>query len=959
MNPVSPMLKLLFSRYKAFLLALFCGLSLSSCSKQPSNDMDLAGAWAFQTDPDNVGIQEQWFSKTLADQVTLPGSMATNGKGEKVDRNTKWLGDLAPNKQEWYNDPNYKPYLDKAQFRFPFWLIPARYYTGAAWYQKEVQLPQQWKGKRITLFLERCHWKTQVWVNDHAVGSNNSLGTPHRYDITEFLRAGNNRLAIRVDNSIKDVNVGVNSHSISDHTQSNWNGIVGDIKLLASDPVAIEHLKVIPNIPEKKATVVLNLFNSTLESQRLAILLKAIPSDSLKQSHEVRKTVSLSKNQKHQITIDLPLGDHPLLWDEFQPDYYTLQAVIESPTFTGKKETVFGMRTLKASQKQLFINERLLFLRGTLESAIFPKTGYPPTDIDSWKRIFKICQSHGLNHIRFHSWCPPEAAFEAADQLGLYLQVECSSWANQGVTIGDGAPLDQWLYQEGERMLLEYGNHPSFTFLSYGNEPSGDQKEVFLGDFITHFKAKDQRRLYTSAAGWPTIPENDFHLTHEGARIQGWEEGLNSIINKEPPRTDFNFDAATQEMEVPLVTHEIGQWCAYPNLKETEKYDGVLKATNYDIFKRSLKAHGLDTLATDFLMASGKLQALCYKADIEAAFRTQGISGFQLLDLHDFPGQGTATVGVLDCFWEEKGYISPEAYRRFCNTTVPLAEFSQRVFKSGDPIEVTTEVAHFGAGILSDVTPTWTITDVHQNSVQQGTLAVTDIPFGHPIPLGNIVTTIATAKPQQFNLELDVAGFKNDWDFWVYPETNTISGDVVVSSAINQGVIDTLKKGGKVLLSAKKGTVTKAFGGAIGIGFSSIFWNTAWTDGQKPHTLGILCDPSHPALAQFPTEYHANWQWWDAMSHSNAIKIENFSTEIAPIVRVIDDWVYNRSLALLFEVKVGKGKLLFSGIDLLTGQEQRLEAKQLYHSILEYMKSEQFAPDQDLPLSEVMAVFAE
>ncbi len=341
------------------------------------------------------------------------------------------------------------------------------------------------------------------------------------------------------------------------------------------------------------------------------------------------------------------------------------------------QEVTFGMREFKTKGTQFTINGRPLFLRGTLECAIFPKTGYPPTDTASWMRIYRIARAHGLNHLRFHSWCPPEAAFIAADHAGFYLHVECSSWANSGTsgsTIGDGKPLDQYLYDESNRMIRAYGNHPSFCMMLYGNEPAGINQAKWLADFVTYWKNKDPRRLYSSGAGWPLLPETDFNSTPD-PRIQGWGEGLNSIINAQPPKTDYDWTEKLVGSNKPTVSHEIGQWCVYPDFKEIEQYTGVLKARNFEIFQESLRQHGMEKLADSFLLASGKLQTLCYKADIEAALRTPGFAGFQLLDLHDFPGQGTALVGVLNPFWGCKGYVTPQEYSRFCNTTVPLYGF--------------------------------------------------------------------------------------------------------------------------------------------------------------------------------------------------------------------------------------------------------------------------------------------
>jgi hypothetical protein len=345
-----------------------------------------------------------------------------------------------------------------------------------------------------------------------------------------------------------------------------------------------------------------------------------------------------------------------------------------------------------------------------------------------------MIKSHGLNHMRFHSWCPPEAAFEAADRGGIYLHVECSSWANQSTTLGDGKPIDRYIYEESKRMTEVYGNHPSFCMMAYGNEPGGKHHQQYLTEFVGYWKASDNRRIYTSGAGWPILKVNDY-LSTPYPRIQGWGEELNSIINKLPPSTAYDWSDRIAGWHQPAVSHEIGQWCVYPNFREIAKYDGVVRAKNFEIFRETLKQNGMENLADSFLLASGKLQALCYKADIEAALRTKGFGGFQLLDLHDFPGQGTALVGVLDPFWEEKGYISPEEFRQFCNTIVPLVRLSKMVFLNNETLSAAAEVAYFGETPLSACSPEWKVTTKSGQTIKEGILPETVVPLGNGTPM--------------------------------------------------------------------------------------------------------------------------------------------------------------------------------------------------------------------------------
>ncbi|GAA4307121.1 sugar-binding domain-containing protein [Aestuariibaculum suncheonense] len=924
-----------------------------SCKNEEELKINLSGEWRFKIDSLDAGIEEKWYQKALPEVVSLPGSMAQNGKGNDITVDTKWTGNMW-NDSLWYTDPEMKKYREKGNVKVPFWLTPVKEYTGPAWYQKEVSIPESWSDRAISLNLERVHWESTLWVDDQVVGSENSLATSHSYNLSEYLSPGKHVLTIRIDNRVKDIDVGLDAHSISDNTQTNWNGIIGDISLSAVSKLSIGQVKMYPDVSNKKVRIAVQIENRTGLEQEVELTLQAKEKSGIGETlPEINKTIQVSGITT--IELEYPMGDNPKLWDEFNPNLYDMYFSLRSETGLNKKIETFGMRDFKTKGTIFTINNRPVFLRGTLECAIFPLTGYPPTDIDAWKRIYKIIQNHGLNHMRFHSWCPPKAAFTAADEMGVYLQVEASAWA----TIGDGKPVDKWLYKEAEDIINTYGNHPSFVMMAYGNEPSGDNHKDYLVKFVDHFKSFDNRRVYTSGAGWPYIDNADYFNT-ANPRIQHWNAQLNSIINKNPPQTTFDFKKIIDSKPMPTVSHEIGQWCVYPNFKEMSKYTGVLKPKNFEIFKESLEENGMLELADSLLLASGKLQTLCYKADIEAALRTKDFAGFQLLDLHDFPGQGTALVGVLDAFWDEKGYVTPEEYSRFCNETVPLVRLEKRIFKNTDTLKASVEVAHFGAEELTGVIPTWKITDDKGASVFNGQFDKIDIVIGNGIQLGNIgVAFNSINKGQKLTLTVDVSGFENSWDVWVYPkkkEKIEKENIVKVVNNLDASTLSYLQKGGKVLLNVTKGDIAPEMGGDIGVGFSSIFWNTSWTKGQKPHTLGILCNPEHPALAHFPSEYHSNWQWWDAMSHSNAIVLDHLPKELTPIIRIVDDWFENRKTALIFEAKVGKGSLLMSGIDLHTDLENRLEAQQLLYSLKSYMISEDFNPKVNLSAEQIKAL---
>lgn len=947
--------------------------------------LSLAGQWRFQLDRQDVGIKARWFGQRLPDTIKLPGSLPEQGIGDPVTVNTKWTGGIVD--KSWFTAPEHERYRQPGKVKLPFWLQPDKYYAGVAWYQNDVEIPKVWEGKRTVLFLERPHWETRVWLDGKPMGTNNSLATPHEYDLGQ-LAPGKHTVSIRVDNRMV-IDVGENSHCVSDHTQGNWNGIVGRIELRATPLVWIEELQVHPD----------GATGSLMLKGRIGNI-SGRPGKGEVDFYQLTSAVSQVSRTNMSVfwsptggvfAVALPFNRYIRPWDEFAPSRCEISARLVQEgigrrTTVDSRQTSFGFREISTKSTQFTINGHKTFLRGTLECAIFPKTGHPPMEIEEWRRIIRVAKSYGLNLIRFHSWCPPEAAFIAADELGFYFHVE-TCWPNQSTTLGDGKPVDQWIYDETDRILKAYGNHPSFLLMAAGNEPGGPKANAYLAKYVTHYKALDPRRLWTSAAGWPELSENQFHVS-PSPRIQSWGEGLRSRINAHPPETTTDYHDYIVQRNVPVISHEIGQWCVYPYFDEIKKYTGYLKPKNFEIFRDTLASHHMSDLTHQFLLASGKLQTLCYKEEIESALRTPGMGGFELLDLHDFPGQGTALVGVLDPFWEEKGYVTAREFSRFCDSTVPLARLKKRVFTTDEKLEAEIEVAHFGPLPLNIFQDTfgkidggmerfsgWALTTEEGSAVASGMFPDTRIPIGSTNLLGHVSLALKEIPaPARYKFSVFVGGNMwtngfasrsvragNDWDVWVYPpvvDTSVPTG-ITVTTNLNAAAVATLNAGGKVLLLIPPERVAPdKRRGKVALGFSSIFWNTAWTQQQPPHTLGILCDPKHPLFADFPTEFHSNWQWWYLISRAGAMILDDLPPKLRPTVQVIDDWVTVRKLGLVVEGKLGGGKLLVCSVDLehdLAGDPVR---RQFRHSLLRYMAGDHFAPKHIVTAEQVRGLIA-
>ena len=948
------------SNRRDVILLLAAGAALSVCSPGMAQAAGAAGdssqpldaTWRFARDEQDRGLRETWFQTRLPQRTMLPASLPQQGIGMPIGVDTPWTGSILD--RSWFTSPDYAAYRQPGNMKVPFWLQPETYYKAPAWYQRHITVPASWKGKRVVLSLERPHWQTMVWLDGKLVAENSSLSTPHECDFG-LLSPGSYQLTIRVDNRVV-IDIGTDSHAITDHTQGNWNGIAGKIELRTTDPVWIEDLQVYPQ----------SLSHSLLVKGQLGNVTGADGRDTLTLFVEGRrKSLEVAWDARGgQFEIEMHFQDGssaPLApWDEFRPNVHTLSARLGD---RDRCDVTFGCRDLKTQGAQFYLNGRKLFFRGTLECCIFPETGHPPTDVASWKRIIRIAKSYGLNLLRFHSYCPPQAAFQAADELGMYCQVE-TCWANGSTTLGDGKPVDQWAYDETDRILKTHGNHPSFMLMPYGNEPGGEKHKEYLRDFVRHFKARDSRRLWTSGSGWPEISENDFHITPE-PRIQHWGDGLKSRINAEAPETVTDYRDFVGQRQVPVISHEIGQWCVYPNFAEIPKYKGYLKARNFEIFRDRLTANGLEHLSAEFLSASGKLQALCYKEDIESALRTPGMGGFELLDIHDFPGQGTALVGVLDPFWENKGYVTASEYSRFCNALVPLARMRKRIFTNDQAFDAVLDVANFGPAEIGNARLSYFIQGKNDAVHAASQLPALALPIGNEpisLPVSLDLSRIANAQACKFVVRINSAEGKllaeNDWDIWIYPRSfgSDFGSDLKVSSSLDDAALDHVKAGGKLLLTVPGVKVRNFDDRPVKLGFSSIFWNTAWTDRQAPTTLGLVCDPKHPALADFPTDFHSNWQWWYLVHRAGALRLDGLPRELEPIVRVIDDWTTARPLALILEAKLGAGALIICGVDLTNAADP--VSRQMYRSLTRYMNGPGFAPKVEAAEGQIRALFA-
>ena len=879
-------------------------------------EINLAGTWSFRMDSLNSGVQEQWFDKPAQffdQKIKLPGTTDDAGFG---------------------NPLQLKPEL-KRSVMLHLWRKFS--YVGAAWYQKELIIPASWNNKQLSLLLERVIWQTDVWVDGKKVNTQGeSLSAAQNFDLSAFLKPGKHILTIRIDNG-KKFDIG-DGHAYSAETQIIWNGIIGKIKLIARPNVYLKNVQVYTEEKLKRIKIVSKIENRLGKSLKSTLNLVATDG----KVKFVKTNVSLSlKSGENTVISYIAVNGAIRKWDEFNPSLYRLNASVKYANSTHNSTTTFAFRNLSSDGSRLLINNRPLFLRGTLECNIFPLTGYPPMEKDGWKKVFEKAKSYGLNHLRFHSWCPPEAAFEVADEMGFYLQVELPAWS---LKIGTDKLADDFFDREAHRILQSYGNHPSFCFFSMGNEMQGNMK--WLSDEVLKLKLLDNRRMYTTTSytfekgfgDWP-VPADDYFITQRSKK--GWVRGQ-GIFDVEAPSFDKDYAKSVDSLPVPLITHEIGQYAVYPNVNEISKYTGVLSPTNFIAVKNDLLKKNMIALADDFTNASGKLAVLLYKEEIERALKTKGVSGFQLLDLHDFPGQGTALVGILDAFWDSKGLIKPENFREFCAPVVPLIRFEKAEYTNDEEFKAQIAVANFGGVALKNANVIWEITGSDQVIIASGKTTRVNINLGNDIPAGSIkaaLSGVTAAQKLTISVSIENTKYKNSWNIWVYPKKLEQPVEDVVFTTNYKEALAALDQGKKVLLNPAKEMINGVEGK-----FVQVFWSPVHFPNQ-PGTMGLLINPKHPAFENFPTDNHTDWQWWDLCKKSTTLELDSIGLLPSTIVlRNIDNFFKNRNMASIVEARVGEGRLLLCTMDIHTDMTNRASARQLKYSLLKYMQGNKFNP---------------
>ena len=878
-------------------------------------------------------------------------------------------------------------------------LTDAYAFEGQAWFRKTVYLDPDFLGLPMKLTLERTRITT-LWINGRRVGSCDSLCTPHVYEISAYVAKPLVEIVVCVENTGYPTKGG---HLTSPDTQSNWNGITGSMTLEVFSEVYADHVQAYPDPERREVTLTMQLHGAKTASFAAE---GSVMEDDEEDSIPTFQT-QLTADASGMASVTIPLEEAYYEWSEFHPVLYCLTYRINEQDCGYLS---FGMRQFCTDGMRFTINGQPTMLRGKHDGLIFPRTGYAPTEVNEWIRILEIAKSYGINHYRFHTCCPPDAAFTAADLLGIYMEPELPFWGTIAAPGEEGynEAEQNYLIALGDKILETFGNHPSFVMFSLGNELWGSPER--LGEILRHYKALDSRHLYTQGCNnfqrLPQIlPEDDYFV---GVRLSKERllRGSYSMcdaplghVQTDRPSTMHTYDDAifpkqtdgedgskVQEIEIqygtgvkkvkvgdtagglvptkPIITHEIGQYEVYPDFREIEKYTGPLKARNFEVFRERLAARGMLHQAEQFFRCSGALAAACYKEEIEAAMRSQYVAGFQLLDLQDFSGQGTALVGMLDAFMESKGLISPEEWRMFCSDCVLLAQFPSYVCITGEMLAAKVSMRCATPAFPEHNIIEWLLVAENGETLGEGnfTLAKAEVGLNE---VGSIFCRMPeeVQRPMRMHLVLSVRDTDvcNAYDLMLYPAIAMPEladhGTLCVTEELDKA-LQTLENGGAVLfLPTETAQAIEGF-------YCTDFWCYPmfrdicnWM--KKPvavGTMGLCIQADHPALSAFPTQEYSTPQWYDIVSAADCAILDDTAQTMTPIVQMIDNFERNHKLGIVWEAKVGAGRLLVC-TSRLSRIAMRPEVRWFAKSLLDYAASEEFAPEQKMTPAQLRQIF--
>lgn len=934
-------------------------------------------------------------------QMDLPGTLDENGIGHR---------DVGAN--QWHPDAvlgNAAGEIDKdAPIATRF--TRRHTYEGEARISRKITVPD-YGTDRLFVLAERAR-ALRLLVDGEAcsVFRQGTLSTPYIFELTGAA-PGEHEFTFLSDNSYPGMPKAAiyYSSAATDETQTNWNGILGECSMYTRPQNFIDSLRVYPRAVKKEEKnkaggYVLDVCvelapgaKKVYKDAKIILQSEALAAGELEDTQTLTEIISYSgeglaeagtDKEENPKTMeiwfrDLPLRENVKLWDEDEGNLYEMAVTLDNGMSaedkggsTAECRTRFGIRSFGDNGSgRLALNGRAIFLRGEANCAEYPETGHPPMTIPEWKEMLLKYRSYGINFVRFHSHCEPEAAFAAADELGMLLQPELSHWDPKDAF----GTEESYRYYRAELvdLLKTYANHPSFVMLTLGNElQAQDEGRERMRELVRTAKRMDPTRLYANGSNAfygeeGCDPESDFYTSQscKDVVIRGTFSGMRGYLNENYPSADRTYDEAMAEIrkeyQKPVFSFEVGQFEVLPDFEELESFHGISDPVNLKLIKKRVEERGLLPAWEKYVEATGELSRLAYREEIEAAMRTRELSGISLLGLQDFPGQGTALVGMMNSHLEPKPYdfARPERFREFFQECRILVKLPHYTYEAGERLIAEVEAANFGKRNIEGVF-CWTLAGKKSVS-ENGNCEPAEIKSKNTVIATGEDTEITICRPGSYTevgsldipldfvekntaltLKVRIGDSISAYPIWVYRKTTPVCPENVYETrAFDVKTREILQNGGRVYLSPDADK--ESLPNSIKTQFTTDFWSVG-TFADQEGGMGQLIDTEHPIFKEFPTDFHTDWQWW-IMATKRAVILPH---PMKTIITEMDSYAFLRPMAQMIEFRCLKGKVLLSTMELHKSQ-QYPEVRALQASIYTYLSGENFEPAEEITEEEL------
>ena len=934
-------------------------------------------------------------------QMDLPGTLDENGIGHR---------DVGAN--QWHPDAvlgNAAGEIDKdAPIATRF--TRRHTYEGEARISRKITVPD-YGTDRLFVLAERAR-ALRLLVDGEAcaVFRQGTLSTPYIFELTGAA-PGEHEFTFLSDNSYPGMPKAAiyYSSAATDETQTNWNGILGECSMYTRPQNFIDSLRVHPRAVKKEEKnkaggYVLDVCvelapgaKKVYKDAKIILQSEALAAGELEDTQTLTEIISYSgeglaeagtDKEENPKTMeiwfrDLPLRENVKLWDEDEGNLYEMAVTLDNGMSaedkggsTAECRTRFGIRSFGDNGSgRLALNGRAIFLRGEANCAEYPETGHPPMTIPEWKEMLLKYRSYGINFVRFHSHCEPEAAFAAADELGMLLQPELSHWDPKDAF----GTEESYRYYRAELvdLLKTYANHPSFVMLTLGNElQAQDEGRERMRELVRTAKRMDPTRLYANGSNAfygeeGCDPESDFYTSQscKDVVIRGTFSGMRGYLNENYPSADRTYDEAMAEIrkeyQKPVFSFEVGQFEVLPDFEELESFHGISDPVNLKLIKKRVEERGLLPTWEKYVEATGELSRLAYREEIEAAMRTRELSGISLLGLQDFPGQGTALVGMMNSHLEPKPYdfARPERFREFFQECRILVKLPHYTYEAGERLIAEVEAANFGKENIEGVF-CWTLAGKKSVS-ENGNCEPAEIKSKNTVIATGEDTEITICRPGSYTevgsldipldfvekntaltLKVRIGDSISAYPIWVYRKTTPVCPENVYETrAFDMKTREILQNGGRVYLSPDADK--ESLPNSIKTQFTTDFWSVG-TFADQEGGMGQLIDTEHPIFKEFPTDFHTDWQWW-IMATKRAVILPH---PMKTIITEMDSYAFLRPMAQMIEFRCLKGKVLLSTMELHKSQ-QYPEVRALQASIYTYLSGENFEPAEEITEEEL------